>query len=64
MPLGLAAKATASSNRASGQQFGVLVLLATEDLSPPEVAAGVSGEPTTDELHRTIRRFRRVQAQR
>jgi DNA-binding NtrC family response regulator len=46
------------------EQFAVLVLLAGEDLLPQEVAAEVSGEPTTDELHRTIRRFRRGQAQR
>ena len=42
----------------------MLVLLADEDLTPREVAAEVSREPTTDELHRTIRRFRRGQAQR
>ncbi len=48
----------------TAEQFAVLVLLAGEDLSPREVAAEVSGEPTADELHRTIRRFRRGQAQR
>jgi DNA-binding NtrC family response regulator len=40
----------------------VLVLLATDDLSPQEVAAELSGEPTPDELHRAIRQFRRGQA--
>ncbi len=41
---------------------GVLVLLASDDLSPREVAAEMSGEPTPDELHRAIRQFRRGQA--
>jgi DNA-binding NtrC family response regulator len=41
---------------------GVLVLLAAENLSPQELAAELSGEPTADELHRAIRRFRREQA--
>jgi DNA-binding protein Fis len=41
---------------------GVLVLLASDDLSPHEVAAEMSGEPTPDELHRAIRQFRRGQA--
>jgi DNA-binding NtrC family response regulator len=36
----------------------VLAILAAEDLSPQEVA----GEPSADELHRTIRQFRRGQA--
>lgn len=41
---------------------GVLVLLAAADMSPQELAAGLSDEPTADELHRAIRRFRREQA--
>jgi DNA-binding protein Fis len=41
---------------------GVLVLLASDDLSPQEVAAEMSGESTPDELHRAIRQFRRGQA--
>ena len=40
---------------------GVLVLLAAVDLSPQELAAELSDEPTADELHRAIRRFRRAQ---
>jgi DNA-binding NtrC family response regulator len=59
IPLGRTAKA---ATKVSAN--GVLVLLQTEDLSPQEVAAHISGEPTTDELHRTIRRFRRGQVQR
>jgi hypothetical protein len=64
LPLGRVAKATRQSEAGAGQQYGVLVMLAEEDLSPHEIAAEVSGEPTADELHRTIRRFRRGQAQR
>jgi DNA-binding NtrC family response regulator len=41
---------------------GVLVLLAPDDLSPQALAAKLSDEPTADELHRVIRRFRRAQA--
>lgn len=41
---------------------GVLVLLAAADMAPHELAAEISPEPTGDELHRTIRRFRRSQA--
>jgi DNA-binding NtrC family response regulator len=48
---------------AGGQKAcGVLVLLATADMSPQELAAELSEEPATDELHRAIRRFRRAQA--
>jgi DNA-binding NtrC family response regulator len=64
LPLGRAARTSKQREANAGQQYGVLVLLAEEDLSPQEVAAEVSGEPTADELHRTIRRFRRGQAQR
>jgi DNA-binding NtrC family response regulator/PAS domain-containing protein len=38
---------------------GVLVLLAAADMSSQELSAELSGEPTGDELHRAIRRFRR-----
>jgi len=47
---------------AEGQSSGVLVLLAAADLSPQELAAELSDEPTVDELHRAIRSFRRTQA--
>jgi DNA-binding NtrC family response regulator len=60
IPLGRVAKTPVHE-----KENAVLVLLHAEDLSPQEVAAEVSGEPTTtDELHRAIRRFRRGQAQR
>jgi DNA-binding NtrC family response regulator len=41
---------------------GVLVILAARDLTPQELAAEVSGEPSADELHRVLRQFRRGQA--
>ncbi len=41
---------------------GVLVLLSESDLSPQRLAAELSDEPTADELHRTIRQFRRAEA--
>jgi DNA-binding NtrC family response regulator len=48
---------------AAGQKSGgVLVLLAEADMSPQELAATLADEPTADELHRTIRSFRRQQA--
>ena len=41
---------------------GVLVLLDGSDMSPEELSARMSREPTGDELHHIIRRFRRTQA--
>lgn len=41
--------------------IALLVILATSDMSADELAAELSDEPTTDELHRAIRRFRRSQ---
>jgi DNA-binding NtrC family response regulator len=64
LPLGKTAEVPESMIRTGSHKIGVLVLLASEELSPQEVAAGVSGDTTADELHRTIRRFRRSQAQR
>jgi DNA-binding NtrC family response regulator len=45
---------------ASGQPV-ILGLLAETDLSPQDLSAELAGEPSADELHRTIRRFRRAQ---
>lgn len=42
----------------------VLVMLATEDLSPQDLAKEISGDIAADEHHRTIRQFRRAQAKR
>jgi len=65
----LASSRRAKANRAgadgaTSEQFAVLVLLAEKDMSAQEVADELSGEPTADELHRTIRRFQRSQAKR
>ena len=50
-------KASAAAPRVS-----VLVVLGTAEMLPHELASGLSGDPTADELHRAIRRFRRAQA--
>jgi len=54
-------------NKANQQReadhFAVIVLLACAEMSPQEIAAGIAGESTADELHRTIRQFRRGQSQ-
>jgi DNA-binding NtrC family response regulator len=42
----------------------VFALLAAADLSPHEWTAELSPDSSADELHRTIRRFRRAQAER
>ena len=47
---------------AADSPAGVLAVLATYDLSPDELAADMSSEPTGDEMHRAIRRLRRTQA--
>lgn len=57
-------KAVRGKERAAPATFAVLVMLAPADLSAQELASGVSGEPATDELHRTIRKFRRAQTSR
>jgi DNA-binding NtrC family response regulator len=41
---------------------GVLVLVAGNEMTPAELSSTVSGDPPADELHRTIRQFRRSQA--
>jgi DNA-binding NtrC family response regulator len=53
----------APANGAAASRAGVLVVLAMADMSPEEVSAEVSADPTPDELHRTIRRFRHGQAE-
>jgi DNA-binding NtrC family response regulator len=40
----------------------VLVMLATADMLPHELTAEVADDPTPDELHRAIRRFRQTQS--
>src|SRR3954466_11851187 len=48
----------------STPSYAVLGMLAAQDMSAQELASGISSEPMADELHRTIRRFRRAQANR
>lgn len=57
-------KRKTAGTSSESEYSSILVVLGAEDLTPQEVAAALSGEPTVDELHRTIRRFRRGQAQR
>jgi len=60
VPLNAPPPVAAADNGAG--QCGVLVVLASVDMSPDELSTELSAEPTADELHRTIRRFRRSQA--
>jgi DNA-binding NtrC family response regulator len=65
VPLGNAGAERASRKKEPPPpNYAVLAILATTDMSAQELATGLSGEPTADELHRTIRRFRRAQASR
>lgn len=66
VPLGDFGKEPANRNKhqQGASRFAVFVLLSAADMSTPEVAAEISGEPTADEIHRTIRRFRRAQSVR
>lgn len=65
VPLSDAASEKASRKKEQpAPRHSVLAMLAVADLSPQELATGLSGEPAADELHRTIRRFRRAQASR
>jgi DNA-binding NtrC family response regulator len=52
----------AADNVRNLEGCSILVLLGASDLTPQELAADVAADPTADELHRTIRRFRRAQA--
>jgi transcriptional regulator with PAS, ATPase and Fis domain len=45
------------------ERAGVLVLLSSVDLSPQELSETISTDPTPDELHRAIRRFRHSQSE-
>jgi transcriptional regulator with AAA-type ATPase domain len=64
VPLGSSRKKSTTGKRHDTldvAQAGVLVVLAADNLSPQDVAVELSGE-AADELHRTIRQFRRGQA--
>lgn len=51
---------TKSRKSTAMNHTSVLVILDAADLSPHELAAELGDDPTADELHRTIRRFRRA----
>lgn len=53
---------TEGNSRGKSGGGGVLVLLAEHELSPEQLAAEAAADPSADELHRSIRRFRRSQA--
>jgi DNA-binding NtrC family response regulator len=65
VPLGDAAGEMAGRKKGqAAPSHAVLGMLAAADMSPQELATGLASEPTADDLHRTIRRFRRAQASR
>jgi DNA-binding NtrC family response regulator len=64
VPLGVSGTAKEKRRIESEQvtRHAVLVLIAATDMPAQELASELSGEASADELHRTIRRFRRAQA--
>lgn len=63
LPMGLQPRGRAGDGKhPMSTSSGCIVLLAERDLSPPELAAQLKDDPTTDALHRTIRQFRRKQS--
>jgi DNA-binding NtrC family response regulator len=65
LPLGGGASDKVSRRKErTASKFAVLVILAEVDMSAQQLATGLGSEPTSDELHRTIRRFRRAQTSR
>ena len=52
-----------SRTAGSASRCGVLVVLASADMTPEELSVEISGEATPNELHRAIRRFRHSQAE-
>jgi DNA-binding NtrC family response regulator len=64
VPLGTSESVKSRAKAQPTPIFAVLGMLAAADLSAQELATALSGEQTADELHRTIRRFRRAQASR
>src|SRR5262249_1389686 len=64
VPLGSADEKPNRKTAASPPTSGVLAMLAEVDLPPQDLANGSSTDSTADDLHRTIRRFRRAQASR
>jgi DNA-binding NtrC family response regulator len=65
IPLAASRRAASRSQASSRpERFAVLVLLDETDMSTQEVTSELSGEAAADELHRTIRRFKRSQSKR
>lgn len=66
MPLGDFGREQSNRDKSqpAPQRYAVLVILSAADMSTQEVASQPTAEPAVDELHRTIRRFRRGQANR
>lgn len=62
--LGRQQKRKTAGSTSESTNVSLLVVLGTEDLTPQELAEEISGEPTVDELHRTIRGFRHEQSRR
>jgi DNA-binding NtrC family response regulator len=64
VPLGRIGASRESHTADEPSRSAVLVLLAAENFTTQELAKEISSEPTADDLHRTIRQFRRAQARR
>jgi DNA-binding NtrC family response regulator len=66
VPLGSAGarKADNGDSNSPDTSDGIVVLLADHDLSPQQLASELSTEPTAEDLHRIIRRFRSSQSSR
>jgi DNA-binding NtrC family response regulator len=63
LPLEVAAPSgTNGASSAAAKPCGVMAFLANHDMRPDELSAELGDEPSGDELHRTIRRFRRARA--
>jgi DNA-binding NtrC family response regulator len=59
---GVEGRAESRSGDSAGR-CGVLVILASADMTPEEISLEITGDATPDELHRAIRRFRHAQAE-
>ncbi len=64
VPLGRIGASRESHTADESSHTAVLVLLAAENFTTQELAKEISSEPTADDLHRTIRQFRRAQSRR
>lgn len=64
VPLGSVDAKSSRKTDSAAPACGVLAMLAAADLSTQELATASSVDPAADDLHRTIRRFRKAQASR